>query len=66
VPKISQIRKAIGAKPIWLQVDGGISESTIEIAAQAGADTFVAGSAVFNSSDPASMVKTLRLLAESA
>jgi len=66
VPKISQIRNAIGTKSIWLQVDGGISESTIEIAAQAGADTFVAGSAVFNSSDPASMVKTLRSLAESA
>jgi ribulose-phosphate 3-epimerase len=66
VPKISEIRRAIGSKPIWLQVDGGISESTIEIAAQAGADTFVAGSAVFNSSDPAGMVKTLRALAESA
>jgi ribulose-phosphate 3-epimerase len=66
LPKISEIRKAIGSKPIWLQVDGGISESTIEAAALAGADTFVAGSAVFNSSDPAGMVKTLRALAESA
>ena len=41
LPKISQIRSAIGQRPIWLQVDGGISIETIEMAAQAGADTFV-------------------------
>ena len=66
LPKISQARKEIGAKAIWLQVDGGISLETIESAAKAGADTFVAGSAVFNSSDPAQMVTTLREKAESA
>ena len=58
--KISQARKEIGARAIWLQVDGGISLETIESAALAGADTFVAGSAVFNSSDPAQMVTLLR------
>jgi ribulose-phosphate 3-epimerase len=58
--KVRTTRKAIGSRPIWLQVDGGISLETIEIAREAGADTFVAGSAVFNSPDPAQMVKNLR------
>jgi ribulose-phosphate 3-epimerase len=65
LPKIAQARKEIGAKSIWLQVDGGISLETIESAAIAGADTFVAGSAVFNSADPAQMVANLRKIAES-
>ena len=65
LPKIAQARNAIGAKAIWLQVDGGISLETIESAAIAGADTFVAGSAVFNSVDPAQMVKILRETAQS-
>lgn len=63
--KVSQTKKIIGDRPIWLQVDGGISLETIEIAREAGADTFVAGSAVFNSPDPAEMVTQLRSLAES-
>ena len=58
--KIEQARKEIGSKAIWLQVDGGISLDTIESAATAGADTFVAGSAVFNSAEPAQMVTDLR------
>jgi ribulose-phosphate 3-epimerase len=66
LPKIAQARKEIGARAIWLQVDGGISLETIESAATAGADTFVAGSAVFNSADPAQMVTILREKAESA
>jgi ribulose-phosphate 3-epimerase len=60
--KVRQARRAIGDRPIWLQVDGGISLETIEIAYEAGADTFVAGSAVFNSTDPAGMVTRLRAL----
>ena len=64
--KIAQARREIGAKPIWLQVDGGISLETIESAAAAGADTFVAGSAVFNSADPAQMVTILREKAQAA
>lgn len=64
LPKISQAKKLIGDRPIWLQVDGGISERTIEMASEAGADTFVAGSAVFNSDNPAAMVQTLRRLAQ--
>ena len=66
LPKIAQARKAIGTKAIWLQVDGGVSLETIESAAAAGADTFVAGSAVFNSADPAQMVTILREKAQSA
>lgn len=63
LPKIERVRTLIGDRPIWLQVDGGISLTTIERAADAGADTFVAGSAVFNSSNPAAMVESLRKLA---
>ena len=62
--KVKQTRSLIGDRAIWLQVDGGISLETIEIAREAGADTFVAGSAVFNSPDPAEMIMQLRALAE--
>lgn len=58
--KISKSRAILGERPIWLQVDGGISLETIERAALAGADTFVAGSAVFKADDPAAMVAALR------
>jgi len=63
--KVAETRKLIGSRPIWLQVDGGISLETIEIAREAGADTFVAGSAVFNAEDPAEMVRSLRAKASS-
>lgn len=63
--KVKYARKIIGDRPIWLQVDGGISLSTIEIALDAGADTFVVGSAVFNAPDPAAMVTSIRALAVS-
>ncbi|MFF7292523.1 ribulose-phosphate 3-epimerase [Microbacterium sp. NPDC008134] len=49
---------------VWLQVDGGISDRTIEIAAAAGADTFVAGSAVYGADDVEAAVTRLRGLAE--
>lgn len=61
--KVRRTRKFIGDRPIWLQVDGGISLETIEIARHAGADTFVAGSAVFNATDPMEMIERLRSLA---
>lgn len=63
--KVKRTKKLIGSRPIWLQVDGGVSLETIEIARDAGANTFVAGSAVFNSVDPAAMVSALRKKAES-
>ncbi|WP_404434763.1 ribulose-phosphate 3-epimerase [Microbacterium lacus] len=50
---------------VWLQVDGGIGESTIAQAAEAGADTFVAGSAVFGASDPDAAITSLRAAAAS-
>ena len=58
--KVRRTREMIGNRPIWLQVDGGISMKTIEIALEAGADTFVVGRAVFNAPDPAAMVVSLR------
>ncbi|MFT4158336.1 MAG: ribulose-phosphate 3-epimerase [Microbacterium sp.] len=51
---------------VWLQVDGGISDSTIEIAAAAGADTFVAGSAVYGDGDIEAAVMRLRERARAA
>jgi ribulose-phosphate 3-epimerase len=63
--KVRTTREMIGDRPIWLQVDGGISMQTIEVALEAGADTFVVGSAVFNAPDPAQMVVDLRKLATS-
>ena len=63
--KVRTTREMIGNRPIWLQVDGGISMQTIEIALEAGADTFVVGSAVFNASDPAQMVTDNRKFATS-
>ncbi len=47
----------------WIQVDGGIGVQNIEEVARAGADTFVAGSAVFNSGKPAENIEALRNLA---
>ena len=68
MPKVAQARDAIDLldRAIWLQVDGGISIETIEMAALAGADTFVAGSAVYKAESPITMLDTLRKLATSA
>ena len=63
LPKIRRTRQLIGDRPLWLQVDGGVSVETIGRCAEAGADTFVAGSAVYNAPDPDAMVRQLRDLA---
>jgi ribulose-phosphate 3-epimerase len=63
--KVRRTRILIGDRPIWLQVDGGVSMKTIEYALDAGADTFVVGSAVFNAPDPAAMVVAIRQFATS-
>ncbi len=62
LPKIQRTRTLIDKHggDIWLQVDGGVSLETIERCADAGADTFVAGSAVFSADDPDAMVAELR------
>ena len=64
--KVKEARKEIDSRffgKIWLQIDGGVSLETIPEAAEAGADTFVAGSAVFKSENPGLMVDSLRSLA---
>jgi ribulose-phosphate 3-epimerase len=68
LPKIRRARELIRGRDleVWLQVDGGVSESTIERCAEAGADVFVAGSAVYAGDDPAAVVRRLRALAETA
>ncbi len=68
LPKIRRARALLDRHglDLWLQVDGGVSLETIERCAEAGADTFVAGSAVFNADDPATMVEQLRYAAEAA
>jgi len=48
---------------VALQVDGGINEETLPIAAKAGADTFVAGNAIFGTNDPLAAARRLRALA---
>lgn len=68
LPKLRRTRQLISATgaDIWLQVDGGISAKTIERCADAGADVFVAGSAVYGSDDPAKVVDGLREQAQRA
>ncbi|MDH2428656.1 ribulose-phosphate 3-epimerase [Sphaerisporangium sp. TRM90804] len=68
LPKISKARELIGKHggEVWLQVDGGVSAKTIERCAEAGADVFVAGNAVYGSGDPARAVQDLRDQAERA
>jgi ribulose-phosphate 3-epimerase len=65
LPKIRQARDLVSRSDleVWLQVDGGVSEETIERCAGAGADVFVAGSAVFDAHDPADAIGKLRDLA---
>jgi ribulose-phosphate 3-epimerase len=62
LPKIRRARKLMDKHGVetWLQVDGGVSLETIERCAEAGADVFVAGSAVFDAADPDAMVAALR------
>jgi ribulose-phosphate 3-epimerase len=65
LPKIRKARELISRTggDVWLQVDGGVSATTIERCAEAGADVFVAGSAVFDAEDPDKAIAELRALA---
>ncbi|MCU1552426.1 MAG: ribulose-phosphate 3-epimerase [Glaciihabitans sp.] len=65
MPKLALLREQVSKTglDVWLQVDGGINETTIAIAAEAGADTFVAGSSVFRG-EPAEQIALLRAAAE--
>ena len=62
LPKVAEVRKRIDAlqRDIWLEVDGGVKADNIAEIARAGADTFVAGSAVFNSKDYAAAIRDMR------
>ena len=68
MPKLQEARSAIDSmgRDIWLQVDGGIAMETIAVAAAAGADAFVAGSAVYKAESPAVALQELRKLATQA
>ena len=68
VPKIRRTRRLIEKHglELWLQVDGGVSLDTIEQCAEAGADVFVAGSAVFRADEPNEMIEKLRASAAAA
>ncbi len=63
LPKIQAVRDAIATLPNlkpWIQVDGGISLQTIALAAKAGADTFVVGSAIYKTESPSQTIAALR------
>ena len=68
LPKIRAARELAKGRDLdlWIQVDGGVGEDTIERCAEAGADVFVAGSAVYGAEDAAAAVQQLRAAAESA
>jgi len=60
--KVTAVRQRIerSGRDIWLEVDGGVKSDNIAAIAQAGADTFVAGSAVFGAKDRAEAMRRLR------
>ncbi|CCI52467.1 ribulose-phosphate 3-epimerase [Nostocoides jenkinsii] len=64
MPKVRQVREAVRrfGGEVWIQVDGGVSARTIEQCAHAGADVFVAGSAVYNAESAAANIAQLRAL----
>jgi ribulose-phosphate 3-epimerase len=65
LPKIRRARELLGGREssVWIQVDGGVTEETIGRCAEAGADVFVAGSAVYDAADRAAAVTDLRNIA---
>ena len=62
LPKIEEVRKRIASsgRDVWLEVDGGVKGENIAEIARAGADTFVAGSAIFGSKDYAATIRDMR------
>jgi ribulose-phosphate 3-epimerase len=62
LPKIREVRRRIdeSGRDIWLEVDGGVKADNIAAVAKAGADTFVAGSAVFGERDRAAAIRRMR------
>ena len=68
LPKIRAARELVKGRDLdlWIQVDGGVGTETVERCAEAGADVFVAGSAVYGADDPAAAVDGLRTQAAAA
>jgi ribulose-phosphate 3-epimerase len=66
--KVRDVRRRVTVKSLQvrIEVDGGVGADTIEQAAEAGADAFVAGTAVYGAEDPAEAVRRLRALARRA
>ena len=62
LPKIAEARRRIDAsgRDVWLEVDGGVKADNIADIARAGADTFVAGSAIFGAGDYAAALRDMR------
>ena len=62
LPKIAEVRRRIQAsgREVWLEVDGGVKADNIGQVARAGADTFVAGSAIFGAKDYATAIREMR------
>jgi len=62
LPKVAEARRRIAetGRDIWLEVDGGIKVENIGAVAAAGADTFVAGSAIFGAKDYAATIREMR------
>jgi ribulose-phosphate 3-epimerase len=68
LPKIRRTRELVAKHglDVWIEIDGGVSAETIERCAEAGADVFVAGSAVYAADEPNTVVENLRTLAQNA
>jgi ribulose-phosphate 3-epimerase len=68
LPKIRRTRELVDKHglDVWIEIDGGVSAETIERCAEAGADVFVAGSAVYAADEPNTVVERLRTLAQNA
>ena len=68
LPKIAEVRRRIDAcgRPVWLEVDGGVKVENAAEVARAGADTLVAGSAIFGARDYAATIRDMRARAQAA
>jgi ribulose-phosphate 3-epimerase len=66
VEKIARVREMIGARPIHIEVDGGVNAETAALCSRAGADVLVAGNAVFSGGRYAENIATIRASAETA
>jgi ribulose-phosphate 3-epimerase len=58
--KLRSVRERIGRRSVWLEIDGGVKIENIGAIADAGADTFVAGSAIFGTSDYEATIAAMR------